>query len=121
MNVEIREIKGHGDADEERLVLTVLREDDVGYYVVFDTTIAANGGVSNQPRHTYWFPDKRVDAGDLVVLYTKPGTPKEKPTQTGSTTHFFYWGLKETIWERPGGCAVLMRARTWEAREAVAV
>lgn len=118
MNIKIRAIRNSGVADKERLVLQVLRDDDIGYYVVFDTTFTEDGKISNKVRHSYWFPDKKVRIGDLVILYTKPGTQSESQNEDGSTAHFFYWGLDKTIWNKEGDCAVLLEARNWSAKGA---
>ena len=85
MNLKILGIMDAGIANKERLVLKVLRNDDIGYYVVFDTTFLEDGNVSNKVRHSYWFPDKEVQAGDLVVLYTKQGIMSERKQKDGST------------------------------------
>lgn len=118
MNVKIKAIRDSGSANEERLVLQVLRDDDIGYYVVFDTTFTKDGSVSNKVRHTYWFPDKRVRSGDIVVLYTKPGIRSEKENRDGSNSHFFYWGLDKAIWNKEGDCAVLLQVGDWSAKGA---
>ncbi len=116
MNIKIRGVSDSTTSDKERLVLEVLRDDDIGYYVVFDTTFTKDGNVSNKVRHSYWFPDKKVKTGDLVVLYTKSGTDDEKASKDGSTSHFFYWGLDKTIWNNEGDCAVLLEAKNWSVK-----
>jgi hypothetical protein len=40
---------------------------------------------------------KAVEAGDLVVLYSKPGTQSQKKLNNGTAVHFFYWGVGGTI------------------------
>ena len=118
MNIEIKGIRDGGVTNKERLVLKVIADDDIGYYVVFDTTFTEDGKISNKVRHSYWFPDKKVRAGDLVILYTKVGTQSETQNNDGSTSHFFYMGLDKTIWNKQGDCAVLLEARNWSAKGA---
>ncbi len=118
MSVKIKAIRDSGIVGKERLVLQVLGDNDIGYYIVFDTTFFEDGRVSNKVRHSYWFPDKKVHAGDLVILYTKPGTQSESQNKDGSTSHFFYWGLAKTIWNKEGDCAVLLEARNWSVKGA---
>jgi len=118
MNVKIRATRDNGIRKKERLVLEVLRDDDIGYYVVFDTTFTGDGSVSNKVRHSYWFPDKKVRSGDTIVLYTKLGIQSEKQRKDGSTSHFFYWGLDKTIWNKEGDCAVLLRIEDWRTKGA---
>lgn len=116
MMVEIRYIKHPGELKDERLVLKVLKDCDIGMYLTFDTTYTEDGKVSNLVRHPYWFPDKKVKAGDLVVLYTKKGEQSEKKNTDGSTSHFFYRGLERTIWNQSADCAVLLEISTWTTR-----
>jgi hypothetical protein len=116
MNVEIKAVRGISDIDNERIVLKVLKDDDIGYYIIFDTTFLEDGYVSNKVQHSYWFPDKQVRAGDLVVLYTRNGRTKEKQNKSGNTTHFFFQRLEKTIWNKGGDCAVLVKIKDWEAK-----
>ncbi len=118
MNIEILGIRDPGVTNRERLVLKVLSDVDIGYYVVFDTTFTESGGVSNKVRHSYWFPDKKVQAGDLVILYTKTGAQREIYNSDSSTSHFFYMGLDKTIWNKQKDCVVLLEARNWNAKGA---
>lgn len=85
-------------------------------YLTFDSTYTEDGQVSNLVRHPYWFPDKRVKAGDLIVLYTKTGAKSQTKNKNGSTSHFFYRGLERTIWNKSGDCAVLLEISTWTTR-----
>ncbi len=117
MNVDIKKIRDRGDIDRERLVLEVHADDDIGRYVVFVTDCAEDGGVSNRLKRAYWFPDKPVGEGDLVVLYTKAGNPKIKRNEDGTRSHFFYLGLEKPIWSVPSDYAVLLQARNWQALE----
>ena len=119
MNVKIRAVRDAGDPDLERLVLNVFRPDDIGDYAVFDTTYTDDGRVSNKLRHSFWFPDKRIAAGDTVVLYTKRGRANEKKNSSGATSHFFYWGLDVTVWNEGGDCAVLLHVPEWTSYRVV--
>jgi len=116
MKVKIRAIRNAGELPDERLVLTVLRDCDIGYYLTFDTTYTEDGKVSNLVRHPYWFPDKDVRAGDTVVLYTKDGKQSQKTNDDGSTSHFFYRRLARTIWNKTGDCAVILEISTWTSK-----
>jgi hypothetical protein len=116
MNVEIRSIRDPGDLANERLVLRVLKDCDIGRYLTFDTTYTQDGKVSNLVRHPYWFPDKEVNAGDLVVLYTKTGRRSQLSNDDGSSSHFFYRGLDRTIWNQSGDCAVVLEILNWTTK-----
>lgn len=116
MNVEIRSIKDAGDLENERLVLKVLKDCDIGRFLTFDTTYTDDGKVSNLVRHPYWFPDKEVKAGDLVVVYTKSGRQSQKVNDNGTTSHFLYRGLDRTIWNQARDCAVVLEISDWKTK-----
>lgn len=116
MNVKIKYIRNPGDLKKERLVLKILRDDDIGYYLVLDTTFTSDGSISNLVRHPYWFPDKKVKTGDIVVLYTKDGRETEKKNKDGSSSHFFYRGMDSTVWNQDGDCAVVLHINNWDAK-----
>jgi len=113
MKLEIRSFADAGQQQKERLVIRALSDVDVGDYLVLCSTVTSDGKAVAGTRTAYWFPDKQVKSGDLVVLYSKRGTRGEKQLESGATAHFFYWGREDTLW--PGGNgAVLMRASEWK-------
>jgi len=119
MNIGIEYIADPGVVGKERLVLKVIRDDDIGYYAVFDTKYTQDGKISNKVQRTYWFPDKSVKAGDLIILYTKIGNQSENKNKDGSTSHFFYWDLASVIWTKEKDCAVLLRIDDWKSKGSV--
>lgn len=117
MNLKLKSVADKGDPQKERLVIRVLNDTDTGEFLVMRTGFvneAVNIGVSN----TYWFPDKPVKAGDLVVLYTKSGTIKDKPLERAGTVHFFYWGESAALWNDANTAVVLAHAPVWESSSA---
>ncbi len=100
-------------ANRERLHLTVLVDTSLVYYAVFDT-VRIEDGISQSPKRVYWFNDYQVKAGDHVILYSKPGTDVAKRRTDGATNHFFYWGLKNTLWGAKDACAVVVEVNDWE-------
>jgi hypothetical protein len=116
MSMRIKHIKNNGAAKEERIVFEVLKDADIGYFLVFDTTYTQDNKVSNELRHPYWFPDKNVKAGDLVILYTKQGTNTSRKNDDGTSSHFFYWGLDMPILNNDKDCIVLIEARNWKVK-----
>ena len=66
-------------------------------------------------RHPYWFPDQKVKKGDTVVLYTRKGTYNTKTKSNGTTSHFFYWGLNNNVWNDEGDIALLFHIDNWQA------
>lgn len=117
MRLEIRFVKGHGDLKEERVVLKALSDLNVGSYIISDTTYYSDDEVSNKLRHIFWIPDKDVEKGDLVVIYTKSGKDKTTINKSGSKTHFFYWGLDRTVWNQEEDAAVLLSLDAWAFKQ----
>ena len=115
MNVEIVGIRNPAELDRERIVLRALTDTDIGDYLVLRTRTRSDGVRAGRVQESYWFRDKRVHAGDLIVLYTKNGAAREKRNDDESITHFFYWGLSEPFWSTSNSAAVLVRLREWEA------
>lgn len=116
MNVAIRSIRSAGNLENERMVLKVLKDCDIGRYLTFDSTYTGEGKVSNLVRHPYWIPDREVKAGDLVIIYTKSGKQSQRTNSDGSTSHFFYRGLERTIWNQSGDCAVVVEIADWNSK-----
>lgn len=116
MKLQILRLADRGQPNKERLHLSVLADTNLIYYAVLDTVYLGGllGGISNLPKHAFWFPSLEVRAGDQVVLYTGPGQPKSEPTLVGITTHFFYWGQPQTLWNKVGDCAVLLEVAAWQ-------
>lgn len=114
MNLQIVLVRDAGDLKNERLVLKAENDGDIGNYIVADTTYTSESSVSNRLRHVFWIPDKEVTSGDLVVIYTKYGTPKTKKNKSGNSTHFFYWGLERTVWNKEEDVAALFELSEWD-------
>jgi len=118
MNIQIRSVADKGVAKQERLVLRVLVDSDLGDYVMLQTGFnEKTKHVTAHVYHAFWFPDKIVAAGDLVVLYTKDGNNSEKQIEGGKITHFFYWGLTGAIWASQSKASVLLHAPAWESKK----
>lgn len=114
MKVKILSVHNQGNFDEEYVLLEVVSDCDIGKYVLADTTYTSTGTVSNKLRHVYWFPDKDVKKGELVSLRTKAGTNTELTNSSGTKVHRFYWGLKTSVWNDDGDCAVLLQTDDWQ-------
>ena len=114
MKLKIKSIADKADHKQERLVISVLSDTNVGEFAVLRTGYSG-GQVTTDVWDTFWFPDKQVSAGDLVVIYSKTGTTSEKLLKTGKKAHFYYWGKPQTIWSSSGKSVVLLHAPVWEA------
>ncbi|KQV51335.1 hypothetical protein [Duganella sp. Root336D2] len=117
MNLKLKSIADKGDPQKERLVIRVVQDTDVGEFIVMRTGFV-NDEVNIGVEGTYWFPNKSVKAGDLVVLYSKSGVNKDKPLERGGDVHFFYWGQATAVWRNPNTAAVLAHAPVWESANA---
>jgi len=114
MKAKIISIHSHGDFDKEYVLIQVLEDCDIGKFLVADSTYTSDSQISNKLRHTYWFPDRATEKGDLVSLWTKPGTNTTDKNSSGTTVHRFFWGLKTAVWNNEGDCAVLQEIRDWQ-------
>lgn len=114
MRVEIDGIENRGEPGEERLVLRVLEDTDLSYFVVLASrSTPGDRGVYAGAVGAYWFPSTEVSSGDRVFLYTGPGAAQNEPNDYGGTDWFFYWGLDETIWAYGKDTAVVVEAASW--------
>lgn len=114
MKITISQIYKRGVPSEERLIMKVLNDVNLSFFVVLDTVYSTPQTISTIAKHTFWFKPKPVKAGDTVVLYTKEGTPSEKKLDDGTTAHFYYWNQRNPLWNLTGNCAVVMELNSWE-------
>ena len=114
MNLEIRSFADAGDISKERLVLKAVADVDVGEFAVFKSGISTKGNPTSGRKIAYWFPDEKIKANDLVVLYTKKGSRRTKQMDAGRTAYFFYWGRDEPLWGDSDYGAVLIEVYDWE-------
>ena len=84
MRIAILSIADKGNLEKERLVLRVRADADVGDYILIQTGFQSDG-VTIDTHNTYWFPYKKVEAGDLVVIYTKKAARISGPWKMART------------------------------------
>jgi len=113
MNVEISSFADAGNYQKERVVLSVLRDSDIGDYAVLCSPTSAQGNPTPGGKNAFWFPDGNVRAGDLVILYTKRGTSSTKELGGGRTAHFYYWGQENALWGSASNGAVVLETADW--------
>ena len=114
MKIKIQSIADRGDPKKERVVMIVQNKTDIGQFALLDVGYS-NGGVNTYTRDAFWFPDKPVNEGDYVVLYTKPGKDSEKLQKSGKMSHFFYWGARDSKWEGKDMAPVLLQVEKWSS------
>ncbi|MDR3456115.1 MAG: hypothetical protein P4N60_01610 [Verrucomicrobiae bacterium] len=113
MNITFKAIRDAGDLDKERSVFVVSADADIGGFLALLSPFSPEGTPFSGRRISYWFPDQTVKAGDLVVLYTRGGKTNSSQNKDGSSSYFFYWGLKEAQFGVPKMGVVLLRAPEW--------
>ena len=114
MNIDIHILKSAGSLSDERLVMEVTADLNVGHYAVFRTTYR-NGAPTIKVHDTFWFPDKKAAQGDLVILYTRAGNQHEVEMDNGLMAHFFFWGKNFPIWDQQDKCPVLVNTPAWKS------
>ena len=108
MKLKITAVRDIRNIDSERVVMEATEDCDLGDYILFDTTYTEKGGVSNEWRHIFIFPNKKVKKGEIVRVYTKKGSTGEIPAKGDTPHHYnFYWNLEKSIWNDNGDCAHL--------------
>lgn len=114
MNIRIDKIEDINVLEKERIVFSVLADENIGKYLILKSRkIGKGNAVSSRPASTFWFQDKEVKKGDLVVLYSKIGLYKSTLNEDGTTSHFFYWNQTVPIWNQDYA-AVLIAADEWD-------
>lgn len=113
MNIKIKRTVDNKNLEKERIIFNVVENDFLGAYIVLKTKKTGEKTVSSRTEGTYWFPDKDVKKGDLVVLYTKKGINTEKKNGDGTTTYFYYWQMENTLWNNVEDVVLLTRLQEW--------
>jgi hypothetical protein len=114
MTVELLGIEDAGNIEKERLVLKASARDQLGNFAIFrceatDDGLPYSGNISK----TFWFPNRMLAAGDLVVLYSRKGRDSRKKDEGGQTSYFYYWDLEGPLWT-PGALPVLVQTPGWD-------
>ncbi|MGO9121037.1 MAG: hypothetical protein ACLQPD_25925 [Desulfomonilaceae bacterium] len=113
MKLRIQKIADRGNLEKERIVLRAVADTDVGVFAIFQVN-TDRGNITSDVKDAFWFPDQRVSAGDMVVMYTKQGRDKPKFDESGRKIHFFYWGKDQPRWNK-NFVPVLLSIADWEA------
>lgn len=114
MNLNIVTIADRGIANRERLHIEALADTDLSYYAVLLSVRSLMGRVQAGLRAAYWFGPRPVKAGDTIILYSGPGNNTSEVRPDGGRNHFYYWGLKNTVWGPRTSCAVLLEVINWQ-------
>lgn len=115
MSLDISYVEDHGDLSSERIVLRASSNGiHIWHYLLSDSTYHDDGTVSNKLRHVFDFDSLSaitLNYGDIIILYTGKGTDQQSETG-GVKVYSLHWGLNETVWNKDGDEAVLIKAES---------
>lgn len=114
MKIEITDVVDHGTHASEKVLLKVLNDTDLKYFILRDTTYTSENKVSNEWVHAYRFISQEVKKGDKIILYTKIGNDSIKDLGNGNTQYIYYWNLGSCVWNDTGDAAVLYQIEDWK-------
>lgn len=115
MRVQIQYVADRGDLSSERLVMRVRQDVDIGNFMLLRTGFE-DDEVTTEVSNAFWFPDKRLRAGDLVVVYSKRGRDKRRQIDNGRRAYFFYWDQDSSLWDDDHVAPVLLYAPQWASK-----
>ncbi len=97
MELKISEIRDRGEK-EERIFITVLKDCNLGDYIIYDETFDESGNKSNIWPHMYRFDNREVKSGEYVSLRVHTGkdyvgTLNDKKT----ICYYLYWGFDSSV------------------------
>ena len=116
MKLQINSILGHTPPNEEYLLIDVLEKTNLNEYMVMNTLRTDDGINLIRNRHIYLFPSKKVQKGDLVVLFSTKGNDNEQIDVFQNKWHIFYWNLSRRIWRKHIGNVYLVHVKSWESK-----
>lgn len=102
--------------DNERLILRVENDCDLGWFLVFDTTYDEKGITSNKLRHLFILPSLKVKKGDYVWVFTGKGEYHTHDNTSKTKTHNLYWGLESKVWNNDQDKAYLIKYSDWSSK-----
>jgi hypothetical protein len=114
MDLKILSIHGKGDYSKEYVVLRAINDCSLNFYALADTTFFGADHISSRLRNFFWFPDVNVNAGSIIVLFTRPGTDSSD-FENGRVIHRIYWNLNRAVWNNTGDAAVLFSINSWNS------
>ncbi|WKZ33090.1 MAG: hypothetical protein QY316_01390 [Thermodesulfobacteriota bacterium] len=92
------DVYDRGIANQERIVLYINENLNLGQYGIMLGIRAGNGSAFPIRDNLFWFGDGIVNKGDWIYIYTGPGQPTVTPLpNTNEKLYSVHWGRKETI------------------------
>lgn len=94
--------------------MRTLDPDDIGDYALLRSRCADDGSPTTIVTHVLWFPDRNIEVGDSILVYSKAGKQRRDKGVDGSTTHVFFWHSKEPLWSDRSHAAILLHVDMWK-------
>lgn len=95
MNISVINIFDRMDISHERIVLLANEDCNIWPYILFN-----NESESDAKRFSFIFPNKEIEKGDFITIYSKKGTPSIQSVMNGRKNHIFYWNSERCIWNK---------------------
>ena len=114
MKLKILGIRDAGTIRNERIVFLVVGDGDLGHFLTAVSTTQENS-ISSKISDALWLPDKPVNDGDLVVVYTKTGQNRSLENKDKSRSWFFYRGINEPLFSDANKCVVVFELANWSS------
>lgn len=116
MKVQFREIKDAGSLEHERVILDVREQTTCINYIVIRTYRTDEFTMSSKVEAAFWMTDVKVEAGDVIAIYTRAGKDRKRTNPGGSSTIFFYWGREEPVWGPTEAVSAIVEIGDYDAR-----
>lgn len=99
MKIRFDRILDSGNAEDERLLFTVLEPCNLGNYVIALAKKMAEHRISSHLESIKWLEDADLKPQDIVVIYThrKGEGVKNIQNTSGQTSFFLFWNLSNTL------------------------
>lgn len=100
--LRVTELKYRGDPKKEFVVLKARTNIKKGTkFLIFDETFDAEGNPSNLDRHLYTLTiEEDVQRDEMILIITRPGDFYATKPDGKVKQHQYYWGLKESVWNK---------------------
>jgi len=101
--LELLRVENDSEADEEYVLIQVVKAGHTGRYAVVDSTYDPSGRLSNHFRHIFILPRMIVGKGDYIQIYTGIGDDTSFDNKAGTKTKVLYWGSEDPVWNDKEG------------------
>ena len=99
MKIRFDRIIDNGNAENERLLFTVLEPCNLGNYVIALAQKLVDHRISSRLENVKWLEDADLKTQDIVVIYThrKGEGIKSIHNDSGQTSYFAFWNLSNAL------------------------